>query len=48
MGNLNIFSKLKFNVIFLIVMVVGIDLDLGRIKLFGVVKIVNKKNNYVL
>lgn len=48
MDCLNIFSKLKVNVILLTVMRVGIELDWRRIKLSGIVKRVNKKNNYVL
>lgn len=48
MDCLNILSKLKVNVILLTVMRVGIELDWRRIKLSGIVKRVNKKNNYVL
>lgn len=43
LSSLEILSKLKVNVILLTVMGVGIDLDLGRIKLSGVVKIVKRK-----
>lgn len=48
LGSLNILSKLKVNVILLTIIGVGLESDLGRIKLSGVVKIENKKNNYVL
>lgn len=48
LGSLSILSKLKVNVILLTVMGVGIELDLGGIKLSGVTKRVNKKNNYAL
>lgn len=48
MGSFIILSKLKVNVILLAVMGVGIELDLGRIKSSGVVKIMKKKNNYAL
>lgn len=48
LGSLNILSKLKVNVLLLTVMGVGTELDLGRIKLSGVITTVNKKNNYVL
>ena len=38
LGSLNILSKLKVNVILLTIIGVGLESDLGRIKLSGIVK----------